>query len=189
LQVRPKLILLGGAWAVFLGAMLTGIVVTPPLSENIFHAGAKGYGWLNAGWGTGAFVCGLFASSLLERVSPRAAIAAAMLVLAFGMFAAPFSPWLAGAVLLYGMMGAARGVCGVAMNTTLMHTVPPHFMGRVQNSYNFAGTVLQIILSLATAHVAHAFGLVYGFAVIGTAYVFAFLFASWPVAEVETTEA
>ena len=188
LRVRPQLILLGGSWAVFLGAMLTGIVVTAPLSEKTFHAGATGYGWLNAGWGTGAFVCGLFASQLLERVSPRLAIAAAMLVLAFGMFAAPFSPWLAGAVVLYGMMGAARGICGVAMNTTLMHTVPPHFMGRVQNTYNFVGTVLQIVLSLTAAHVAHAFGLVYGFAVIGGAYVFAFLFAGWPVASVQPAE-
>jgi MFS family permease len=130
----------------------------------------------------------LFASQLLERVSPKAAIAAAMLVLALGMFAAPFSPWLAGAVVLYGMMGAARGICGVAMNTTLMHTVPPHFMGRVQNTYNFVGTVLQIVLSLTAAHVAHAFGLVYGFAVIGAAYVLAFLFAGWPVAAVQPTE-
>ncbi len=188
LRSRPSLVLLGGAWAVFLGAMLTGIVVTPPLSENVFHAGAKGYGWLNAGWGTGAFVCGLFASQLLERVRARGAIAVAMLVLALGMFASPFSPRLAGAVLLYGMMGAARGVCGVAMNTTLMQTVPPHFMGRVQNTYNFAGTALQIVLSLATAHVAHAYGLVYGFAVIGAAYVFAFLFASWPVAQLQTAD-
>lgn len=188
LRVRPRLIFLGGAWAVFLSAMLTSIVVTPPLSAKVFHAGATGYGWLNAGWGTGAFVCGLFTSQLLDRVAPRIAIAAAMLVLAFGMFAAPFSPWLAGAVLLYGMMGAARGICGVAMNTTLMHIVPPHFMGRVQNTYNFVGTVLQIFLSLAAAHVAHAFGLVYGFAVIGAAYVFAFLFASWPVAEIPKTD-
>jgi MFS family permease len=183
LRVRPKLILLGGAWAVFLGAMLTGIVVTAPLSEKTFHAGATGYGWLNAGWGTGAFLCGLFATQLLGRISPRTATAAAMLVLAFGMFASPFSPRLAGAVLLYGMMGAARGVCGVAMNTSLMQAVPPHFMGRVQNAYNFVGTVLQIILSLTAAHAAHVFGLVYGFAVIGAAYVFAFLFASWPVTE------
>jgi MFS family permease len=181
LRVRPNLILLGGAWAVFLGAMLTGIVVTAPLSEMTFHAGAKGYGWLNAGWGTGAFLCGLFATPLLRRVAPRVATSGAMLVLAFGMFASPFSPWLAGAVLLYGMMGAARGVCGVAMNTSLMQAVPPHFMGRVQNAYNFVGTVLQIFLSLAAAHVAHAFGLVYGFAVIGAAFVFAFLFAAWPV--------
>jgi len=91
-------------------------------------------------------------------------------------------------VLLYGMMGAARGVCGVAMNTSLMQAVPPHFMGRVQNAYNFGGTVLQILLSLAAAHVAHAFSLVYGFAVIGGAYVFAFLFAAWPVAKVEKAE-
>jgi MFS family permease len=189
LRVRPRLIFLGGAWAVFLSAMLTGIVVTAPLSEKTFHAGATGYGWLNAGWGTGAFLCGLFATRLLTRVAPRAAIAAAMLVLAFGMFASPFSPWLAGAVALYAMMGAARGTCGVAMNTTLMHAVPPHFMGRVQNTYNFVGTVLQILLSLAVGHIAHAFGLVYGFAVIGVAYVLAFLFASWPIAAVETTEA
>lgn len=188
LRVRPNLILLGGAWAVFLGAMLTGLVVTPPLSENIFHAGAKGYGWLNAGWGTGAFLCGLFATRLLSRIAPRTATAAAMLVLSLGMFASPFSPWLAGAVLLYGMMGVARGVCGVAMNTTLMHAVPQHFMGRVQNAYNFVGTVLQIILSLAAGHIAHAFGLVYGFAVIGVAYVFAFLFAAWPVAEAQNAD-
>ena len=185
LRIRPRLIFLGGAWAVFLGAMLTGIVVTPPLSQKVFHAGATGYGWLNAGWGTGAFVCGLFAAQLLQRIPPRVAIATSMLVMTLGMFAAPFSPWLWGAVLLYGMMGAARGVCGVAMNTTLMQTVPPHFMGRVQNAYNFAGTVLQILLSLATAHVAHAYGLVYGFAVIGAAYVFAFLFASWPTTDVQ----
>ncbi len=181
LRVRPSLVLLGGAWAVFLGAMLTGIVVTPPLSEKIFHAGAKGYGWLNAGWGVGAFISGLYASGLLKRVKPQSAISAAMLVLALGMFAAPFAPWLAGAVVLYAMMGSARGVCGVAMNTTLMQQVPPHFMGRVQNTYNFAGTILQIVLSLGTAAAAHRFGLVYGFAVIGAAYVFAFLFAGWSV--------
>src|SRR5258708_30616753 len=58
LRVRPNLILLGGAWAVFLGAMLTGIVVTAPLSDKTFHAGATRYGWLHARWGTGAFLFG-----------------------------------------------------------------------------------------------------------------------------------
>jgi len=188
LRVRPRLLFLGGAWAVFLSAMLTGVVVTPPLSEKIFHAGAKGYGWLNAGWGTGAFLCGLFATPLIKRMNARAATAVSMLVLALGMFAAPFSPWLAGAVLLYGIMGTARGVSGVAMNTTLMKSVPQHFMGRVQNAYNFVGTLLQIVLSLAAGHAAQRFGLAYGFAVIGTAFVFAFLFASWPLADAEPAE-
>src|SRR5205807_1762168 len=47
---RP-LILLGISWALFLGAMLTAVVVTAPLSDQVFHRGAVGYGWLNAGWG------------------------------------------------------------------------------------------------------------------------------------------
>src|SRR5205809_3497003 len=44
---RP-LILLGISWALFLGAMLTAVVVTAPLSDQVFHRGAVGYGWLNA---------------------------------------------------------------------------------------------------------------------------------------------
>ena len=41
-------------------------------------------------------------------------------------------------------MGSARGVSGVAMNTSIMEQVPKHFMGRVQNTFYFAGTLLQI---------------------------------------------
>ena len=48
--------LLGTSWALFLGAMMAGGIVTPSLSDRVFHAGAQGYGWLSAGWGTGAFV-------------------------------------------------------------------------------------------------------------------------------------
>src|SRR5271166_3760617 len=39
---RP-VVLLGISWALFLGAMITGVVVTPSLSERVFHAGAVGY--------------------------------------------------------------------------------------------------------------------------------------------------
>jgi len=49
---------------------------------------------------------------------------------------------------------------------------------RVQNAYTFVGR--PAIFLPAAAHVAHAFGLVYGFAVIGSAFVFGFLFAAWP---------
>src|SRR5229473_6402888 len=54
LRGNRNVVLLGISWALFLGAMMTGVVVTPPLSDQVFHAGAVGYGWLNAGWGTGA---------------------------------------------------------------------------------------------------------------------------------------
>ena len=71
------------------------------------------------------------------------------------MALAPFSPWLAVAVLFYGLMGSARGVSGVAMNTSLMEQVPPQFMGRVQNTFYFFGTFLQMVLGLAVGAVAH----------------------------------
>ena len=65
---RP-VVLLGISWALFLGAMVTGVVVTPSLSDRVFHAGAKGYGWLNAGWGTGAFVSALYADRKSTRLN------------------------------------------------------------------------------------------------------------------------
>src|SRR5215472_4847698 len=70
---RP-VVLLGIGWALFLGAMMTGIVVTPPLSDHVFHAGATGYGWLNAGWGVGAFLAALYAPMAIHKLGARGAI-------------------------------------------------------------------------------------------------------------------
>ena len=143
--------LLGACWALFLGAMLTGIVVTPSLSERVFHAGATGFGWLNGGWGVGAFLSALYAPEVIASLGSRRSIALSMAVLALSMFVAPFSLALAIAVLIYGVMGSARGVSGVAMNTSLMEQVPDHFMGRVQNIFYFFGTALQVVLGLVVA--------------------------------------
>jgi MFS family permease len=181
LRGKPKLVLLGISWALFLAAMLTGVVVTPPLSDKIFHAGAVGYGWLNAGWGTGAFVSALYAPWLIAGLGARRSIAISMGLLTISMILAPLSPMLAIAVFLYGMMGSARGVSGVAINTSLMEQVPQHFMGRVQNAFYFAGTALQICLALLVGAVAQV-SLVAGFSIIGLVYAVAFVSASWPVA-------
>jgi MFS family permease len=180
LQGRPKLVLLGLSWALFLAAMMTGVVVTPPLSDKIFHAGAIGYGWLNAGWGTGAFVAALYAPWFIAKLGSRRSIAISMGLLTISMILAPLSPMLAVGVLIYSAMGSARGVTGVAMNTSIMEQVPPHFMGRVQNTFYFAGTALQIGLALLVGAVAQV-SLVAGFSVIGLVYAVAFVSASWPV--------
>jgi len=181
LRGKRKLVLLGISWALFLAAMMTGVVVTPPLSDKVFHAGAVGYGWLNAGWGTGAFVSALYAPWFIASLGARRSIAVSMGLLTIGMILAPLSPMLAIAVFIYGVMGSARGVSGVAINTSLMEQVPPHFMGRVQNTFYFAGTALQICLALVVGAVAQV-SLVAGFSVIGLVYAVAFVSASWPVA-------
>jgi MFS family permease len=180
LRGHPSVVFLGTSWALFLGAMMTG-VVTAPLSDRVFHAGATGYGWLNGGWGVGAFMSALYAPALIARLGARSAIALAMLLLTFTMALSPFSPWLAIAVLLYGLMGSARGVSGVAMNTSLMQQVPPHFMGRVQNTIYFFGTFLQVALGLTVGAVASRISLAAGFGTIAAVYAVAFGSACWPM--------
>jgi len=175
-----SLVLVGLSWALFLGAMLTGVVVTAPLSDQVFHRGAGGYGWLNAGWGVGAFFSAIYAPGLIAKLGSRRAIAISMGALALCMTVAPLAPLFFFAVAAYGIMGSGRGVAGVAMNTIIMQQVPQHFMGRVQNTFYFFGTLLQIVLGFLVGAVAQ-YNLVAGFAIIGLVYAVAFVSASWPV--------
>jgi MFS family permease len=174
-------VMLGISWALFLGAMMTGGVVTPSLSERVFHAGPVGYGWLSAGWGTGAFISALYAPKAIARLGGRRAVAFSMALLSVAMICAPVAGFLVLAIAAYFVMGSARGVGGVAMNTSLMEMVPKHLMGRVQNTYYFAGTFLQIVLALSVGAVAHRVSLVGAFAILACVYGLSFVAASWPV--------
>jgi MFS family permease len=181
LRQHRSVVFLGMSWALFLGAMTTGIVVTAPLSDHVFHAGATGYGWLNAGWGVGAFLSALYAPRVIAEVGSRRSIALSMGLLAISAMLAPYSIVLAVAVAIYGVMGSARGVSGVAMNTSLMEQVPDHFMGRVQNIFYFFGTGLQVALGLIVGAAAHNISLAMGFAIIGLVYALAFVSSTWPI--------
>jgi MFS family permease len=179
LHGHRELVMLGLSWALFLSAMMTGVVVTPPLSEH-FHAGAVGYGWLNGGWGVGAFVSAFYAPFFIAKFGARRSIAISLGALTVLMISAPTMPWLVLAVLVYGLMGSGRGITGVAMNTSLMEQIPQHFMGRVQNIFYAAGTALQILQSYLVGAVAER-NLVAGFSVIGFVYAIGFVSATWPI--------
>jgi len=181
LRDHRAVVMLGISWALFLGAMITGVVVTPSLSDRVFHAGAKGYGWLNAGWGTGAFVSALYAPQIIGRIGGRRAIAFSMAILSVCVAFAPISGFLFLAIATYFVMGSARGVGGVAMNTSLMEMVPKHLMGRVQNAFYFTGTFLQLVLAICVGTVAYKVSLVVAFAILGLVYAMSFVASSWPV--------
>lgn len=181
LRDHRAVILLGASWALFLGAMVTGVVVTPSLSDRVFHAGAKGYGWLNAGWGTGAFISALYAPRLIAMLGGRRAIAFSMALLAACVAFAPVSGFLVLAITTYFTMGSARGVGGVAMNTSLMEMVPKHLMGRVQNAFYFFGTFLQLVLAICVGAVAQKVSLVVAFAILASVYALSFVASSWPI--------
>jgi MFS family permease len=179
LRGHRELVMLGLSWALFLSAMMTGVVVTPPLSEH-FHAGAVGYGWLNGGWGVGAFVSAFYAPFFIGKFGARRAIAISLGALTVLMISAPTMPWLVLAVLVYALMGSGRGITGVAMNTNLMENIPQHFMGRVQNIFYAAGTALQVLQSYLVGAVAQR-NLVAGFSLIGFVYALGFVSATWPI--------
>ena len=181
LRDHRAVIMLGVSWALFIGAMVTGVVVTPSLSDRVFHAGAKGYGWLNAGWGTGAFISALYAPQIITRIGGRRAIAFSMALLSVCVAFAPISGLFFLAILTYFLMGSARGVGGVAMNTSLMEMVPKHLMGRVQNAFYFTGTFLQLVLAICVGTVAQKVSLVVAFAILGSVYALSFVASSWPV--------
>lgn len=180
LRGHREIVLLGISWALFLSAMMTGVVVTPPLSDNVYHKGAVGYGWLNGGWGVGAFLSAFYAPMFIKKFGARRSIAISLGVLAALMISAPTMPVLALAVMVYAFMGSGRGITGVAMNTSMMEQIPPHFMGRVQNTFYFAGTLLQVLQSYVVGAVAQK-NLIAGFSVIGFVYAIGFVTATWPV--------
>ena len=180
LRGRREIVLLGVSWALFLSAMMTGVVVTPSLSDKVFHKGAVGYGWLNGGWGVGAFVSAFYAPEFIRKFGARRAIAISLGILAICMISAPTMPFLVLAVLLYGLMGSGRGITGIAFGTSLMEEIPKHYMGRVQNTFYAAGTFLQVLWSFLVGAVAER-NLMAGFAVIGLVYTLGFATAAWPV--------
>jgi len=180
LRGRRAVVLLGISWALFLGAMMTGGIVSPSLSDRVFHAGPQGYGWLSAGWGTGAFVSALYVAPAIALLGGRRAIAFSMALLSVCMAFAPVSRFLSAAIAIYFVMGSARGVGGVAMNSNLMEMVPKHLMGRVQTAFNFTGTSLQLVLALCVGSLAHNVSLVAAFALIACVYGLSFMAASVP---------
>ena len=176
-----RALLLGIAWALFIAAMMTQGVISAPLSDRILHSGAVGYGWLNGGWAVGAFVSVMYASRLIRRLGANRAVTIPATMIAMGLFFLPALRWLALAVPVYFMMGSSRGVCGIAISTEMMEMVPKYYMGRVQNTFFFLASGLQILTSLMVGEAAHREGLLYGFWLVGAMYVGAAIAAAWPV--------
>ena len=175
------LMLMGTALALFTSALLTQNVVTAPTSDRILKAGAVGYGWLNGAWGTGAFLSVLYSPLLVRRLGHHRTSGLSLFALAICLFALPFSQALPVAALLYLIMGSGRGVAGTALASDMMELVPKHFMGRVQNTFYFAGNIVQLGLGMGVGLVAHHVSLTLAIMLVGLVYLVACVAAMWPV--------
>jgi DHA3 family macrolide efflux protein-like MFS transporter len=179
IRAHHEVIALGVSWALFLGAMLTQGIITAPLSERILHSGAVGYGWMNGAWGVGAFLSALYAAQFIRRFPGKPGVALGFAALSLGMFAAPFSRVVAIAVIFFFIMGSARGLLGITLNSTMMEIVPKHFMGRVQNAFYFGGVWLQLLLGLSVGLTAHRISLTVAYWLVAGTYGVAFVLTTF----------
>jgi MFS family permease len=176
-----RVLLIGIAWALFVAAMMTQGVLSAPLSDRLLHAGAVGYGWLNAGWAVGAFVAVFYATSFIRKRGANFSVTLTMSTIAACLFLLPVSHWLVLAVPIYFVMGSSRGVGGIALSSEMMQLVPRYIMGRVQNAFSFVANSLQICTALLVGEAAHRDGLRYGFWIVGIMYLSAAMAAWLPV--------
>lgn len=178
LRARPAVMALGMAWACMLAGILSATVLLVALARDVLQAGARGYGFLESGWATGAVAGALLASRV---VTPRTALvipALSLAVLAAGNAVLPALAVLAAAVAAQVVLGASRAVGGVAIQSVIMLAVPHGLMGRVQSAFSMASTVLQVLMSGLLGWLAQAISIPAGFLAVSGLYALAGL-AAW----------
>ena len=180
-----SLSMIGATWAFFVAAMMVSGVLTAPLSDRILRAGAVGYGWLNAGWGVGAFVSTFYAARLSRKFGWGKVVPASMLLLSGCFLFVPHSTLVGFATgiyiasSVYFIAGTARGVGGIALSASIMGLVPKHLMGRVQTLFSLFAIMLQVSLAPVAGRVAQRHSLTLALAMIGMLYFLATMTSFW----------
>jgi DHA3 family macrolide efflux protein-like MFS transporter len=177
LKQQPLVRSLGVTHSIMMAGVVSGNVVLVALVNDILHSGARGLGFLEAGWAVGAITGGFIVSQL--RTSLRMPLYVAVCaVLAIGHMATPFVAFLVGAVVLQAIFGLCRAIGGVTAQSGLMSIVPRHFMGRTQSAMAIFTTCVQLTMSIALGVVAQGVSLIAGYALLALLYAGATLSAS-----------
>jgi hypothetical protein len=141
------------------------------------HAGARGLGFLEAGWAAGAITGGLIVSQLSQK-QRLILYVSAIAVLATGHMVVPFVSFLVGAVTMQAIFGMCRAMAGVVAQSSIMSIVPRHFMGRTQSAMAILTTVLQLMMSFSLGWIAQRINIISGFALLALMYGGASFFAA-----------
>jgi len=176
LRTQPVVRALGVTHSLLMAGVVSANVVLVALANDILHAGARGLGFLEAGWATGAITGGLIASQL-SRKWRLTLYVAAIAGLAIGHMVVPFASFLIGAVTIQAIFGLCRAVAGVIAQSSLMSIVPRHFMGRTQSAMAVLTTILQLIMSFSLGWIAQRINIATGFALLALMYGGASFFA------------
>lgn len=172
LRERHEVRALGITHAIMMASVVSANVTLVALTNDVLHAGARGLGFLEAGWAIGAITGGLIVSQLALRVRLTLYVFS-MAVLATGHTIVPLVSFLMGAVLLQIVFGMCRALGGVVVQAGLMQIVPRQFMGRTQSAIAILTTVLQVLMSFSLGWLAQRVGLYPAFGLLGAVYLLA----------------
>jgi MFS transporter, DHA3 family, macrolide efflux protein len=177
LRQEPRVRALGITHAAMMAGVVSANVVLVALVNDILHAGARGLGFVEAGWAVGAITGGLLASQLSQALRMTLYVSS-IAVLSTGHFIVPFVSFIVGAVTIQMIFGFCRAVSGVVAQSSLMSIVPHHFMGRTQSAIAILTTALQLLMSFSLGWLAQRLNIYAGFALLGLMYAGAGFFAT-----------
>lgn len=169
LRQQPAVLALGVTHAMLMASIVSSNVVLVALANDILHSGARGFGFIEAGWAIGAIAGGIVTSQLPQRV--RLPLYVMVIgAMALGNMAVPFVGFLLGAAILQGCFGFFRALGGIVAQSALMGIVPRHFMGRTQSAFAILATVLQLTMSFSLGWIAQRFSIATGFFLLAAMY-------------------
>jgi MFS transporter, DHA3 family, macrolide efflux protein len=169
LREQPRVLALGFTYACMMAGVISANVLVVALAKDLLSAGARGYGWIEAGWAGGAIIGGL-AAGTAARKKPYGALIVALATLAVGHTLFPYARVLIVAVAMNALFGVCRALGGVLTQTSIMAAVPRHLMGRTQSAFSVIGTVLQVFMSFTLGWFAEHVALSVAFVLLGAIY-------------------
>jgi len=154
LPVRSTLMLLG---ATTLGGM-PAVVLMPFFSDDIFHRGAQGLGFLMGAMGVGAVVGTLVLAHSNEITGLRRVIVFSALSTGASFILFSLSPWFYLSIAIMPVIGFGVMRQNAAANTLIQTLIPDQFRGRIMSLYAMTVVGLGPFGSLAAGAIAHALG-------------------------------
>ena len=160
---------LGITYSCMMAGVISANILVVALAKDMLYAGARGYGYIEAGWAIGAIAGGLAAGSA-ARKRPYNVLILALATLAIGHTLFPYAHFLATAVAMNALFGACRALGGVLTQSSIMTAVPRRLMGRAQSAFSVIGTVLQLVMSFTLGWFAQHVTLSIAFLLLGAIY-------------------
>lgn len=170
LRSQPRVLALGLTNSCMMAGVLSGNVLLVTLAQFLLKSGARGFGFMEAGWAFGAVTDGLLAGTLVRRFPPLAVLVVALTVLAVGHTLFPYARLLAIVVAMQALFGACRALGGVLTQTSIMTLVPRRLMGRTQSTFSVVATLLQVLMSLSLGFLAERISVTLAFLTLGLLY-------------------